>query len=224
MARRDSERRILEALHSSHREAFEKVKVDPSVGARPSGLRFNELKDRTGLHQDTLTERLRSLRKEGKVVLSETGLYNIGLPGERNLVLSNLLLLIEELGLGYVSTGGPQSASIRPDERAVLRSTTLFALPDRPWASLGDMLRAFHAELAAREFLSACAEANIPIEDVSQGRRCVEIIDVLKRRRVQGKQILISVVDWDVWKDELTEGYVKRIARMARTLQRRAAT
>ncbi len=224
MARRDSERRILEALNSSYREAFEESKVDPSVGTLHLGLRFNELKDRTKLHQDTLAERLKSLRKEGKVVLSETGRYNISSPGERDLVLSNLLLLIEELGPGYVSVGGPLSDSIRPEERTVTRSTTLFGLPLVPLTWLSGMLRAFHGELAAREVLSACRDANVPIESMDQRRRRSEILSALKRKPLHGKQILVCVVDWDVWKDELNDAYLNRIAKVARAIRRRAAT
>lgn len=44
-----------------------------------------------------------------------------------------------------------------------------------------------------------------------KGRRRAEILDALKHRHLRGKQILVSVLDWDVWNEELQDAYGSRL-------------
>lgn len=204
-ARLESEKRILEALEE----------------AGPEGLRFNRLRKQTRLHQDTLTERLRSLRQERKVAQNEYGRYVIMKLGLEDLALSNLLFLIEELGPSHATIGGPKADSVRADERAVMRSSVFYAIPPLPPDWLEILRRALHEEYAALKLISICKILHISLSEVLEGPRQAEGLERLRQRSFRGKQILACVIDSAVLRDDLSVDYLRRIAQVAAILQRR---
>ncbi len=204
-ARLKSEKLILEALEK----------------AGPDGLRFNELRKETGLHQDTLTERLHSMRRERKVAQNPYGRYVIMKLGLEDLALANLVFLIDELGPSHGAIGGPESGSVRADERALMRSSVFYAIPPLPLDWLVILRRAIHEAYAALKLLSVCKVLDISLSEILTGPHQVEVLERLKTRSLRGKQILACVIDSDVLRDDLSVVYLRRIARVAAVLQRR---
>lgn len=204
-AKLDSERRILQALEK----------------AGPEGRGFNELKKETRLHQSTLTERLRFLRKERKVAQSPFGRYIIVELGLEDLGLRDLLFSIEELGPSHAAIGGPESGSVRPEERALMRSTRFYAIPPLPLAWLVVLRRSVHEAYAALKLLSICKTLKIPPSEILEGRRQSEVLERLKSQSLRDKEILACVIDSDVLRKELTMDYLMRVAKVATLIQRR---
>ncbi len=205
VAKLESEKRILDALEK----------------AGPEGLRFNELRRETRLHQDTLTERLRSLRRQRKAAQDERGRYVIMKLGLEDLALSNLQFLIDELGPSQATIGGPGSDSTHADERAIMRSSIFYAIPPLPIDWLEMLRRAIHEEYAALKLNDVCKILNLSLADILAGPRREEILKRLRTKSFRGKQILACVIDHDLLARELTTDYLERIVQVAAVIVRR---
>jgi DNA-binding HxlR family transcriptional regulator len=131
-AKRDSESRILEALAASH----------------PNGLTFTHLKESTGLHQDTLTNRLEELVRLGLVEREEARrVYLISRTGLLEREKRELLQYIDRTNSYVVSLARDADASPKlPVEHIVYPSITAYAFPDVPNPFLTDLAVALHLQ------------------------------------------------------------------------------
>ena len=128
-AKRDSESRILKAL-ASH----------------PNGLTFTELKKSTGLHQDTLTNRLDDLVGLG-LVKKAGRLYLISQTGFLERDKQELLRYIDKTRSYVVSLGrGAEASPKLPIKHVVYPSITAYAFPAVPNPFLKDLAIAFHSQ------------------------------------------------------------------------------
>ena len=148
-AKRDSESRILKAL-ASH----------------PNGLTFTELKKSTGLHQDTLTNRLDELVGLG-LVKKVDRLYLISQTGFLERDKQELLRYIDKTGSYTVSLGrGAEASPKLPIEHVVYPSLTAYAFPAVPNPFLKDLAIAFH-----QQFFSLLVPSLIEVKALENPKR-----------------------------------------------------
>lgn len=198
MARMDSEQRILDALRENM-----------------DGLRFNELKKTTGLHQDTLTKRLESLMKEGKVVKSMVkSKYLIGALGIREATALGIIRrMLEEKDRGFDVYGGPGSGSLDPLTDLMIRNTTLFASPGRGVSSLSYLIKVVPESLlfAAMEWISE--KKNVRCPERMSDKKLKEVLSELKSREESPVQILAFSIDLKDIVENVTPDVARRILR-----------
>ncbi len=206
MARLDSELRILAALRV----------------AGYKGLRFNELRRLVGVHQDTLSQRLKSLLREGKVSYSSSsGTYVISEAGLEDLGFIYLLSLMEQLGSDRSAMGGKVSGSVKQDEDAILRATVLHAIPSLPPTWMEMLLRLIHEEMLALKLMSLSQVLGIELKEFLRDPTRQKILDRLRLRSLRGKQILVCVIDYDILRERLDEVYLENMVEAGlRTLHR----
>jgi len=125
-AKRVSENRIFQALAAKH-----------------DGLRFNELKQMTGLHQDTLSNRLRELVAIGAVGKVKRT-YQISPMGLWERDKRELLYYIEKTKSHVIILPGESS---QPVKNVIYPSITGYAFPAVPPPFLKRLATTFHEQL-----------------------------------------------------------------------------
>jgi len=100
-------------------------KIESALLRAREGLRFAELRERTGLHQSTLTLRLQALLREGKVVMSGKR-YELSQGGSEDLDRRGLLSLMESMSGLTVVKGGE---ALDPAEHLIRKFSVGYAFP-----------------------------------------------------------------------------------------------
>jgi hypothetical protein len=189
------------------------TRIESALAEVPNGLRFGELKEKTRLHQDTLSIRLKKLITEEKVLKIEAS-YKLSEDGVKELGKLQLLdLIARSPGLSLAHDG----AALEPAETLIRKSTAGYAFPG---ITLGSLQAAM--SLTHKYFMLHLLEYLIR-NRLIDGRRLVAnpsaIIEDLKRAllgTLPEKQVLAFTLDRKTLVDCLQEEYIRELLRVAR--------
>lgn len=191
-------------------------RIQKALLARKEGLRFNEIKEHTGLHQTTLSKRLKELLLYGYVEFDPIKrLYSIGDKARYDdLETRELLRLIKE-SVGRLVVGGPHSGSIYPDEDLVAKSLISYAFPGLQIGIPGDIGRIVHKYLVLRIIRSLARSYKIDPRCLTGEKPIEHLISELKKELPLRKQVLAFIVDFEEVRKALNVEYIKEVLRIA---------
>jgi len=182
-----------------------------------SGLHFNELKRKTGLHQDTLSIRLKELIEEG-IVRKDGKKYRLSQLGDWDLEKRELIDSIES-SRNFIVTGGPRlrGSSAYIDEDVILKSTSALAFPGISPSEITSLMKVVHKYWVLRLLTNRRNDTD------TQALLEKELIDIdqIWTTRKDSKQILAFTIDLKELKknlkdERIREIYIKEILRVAR--------
>lgn len=187
-----------------------------SVLENSGGLRFSQLKELTGLHQDTLSNRLPDLISGGHIEYNRIGrLYRISEGGRNNLFKRELIELVEE-SEGSVATGGPKSSSSLPAEDVVLKSTVGYAFPAVYAGIPGGIKNVVHKYFVLHLLHWLVRKHRVDPRSLIGGKPLEGLVNELRKNLKERKQVLAFVVDLGEVAKRLNTDYLREILRLAR--------
>jgi hypothetical protein len=190
------------------------IRIESALQANPRGLRFQELKRHTRLHQDTLAIRLPELtdtgqvRKEGRYyLLSENGFED----------LDKLRLLEAIAACSGFSMSGP-GMSLTPSEDVILRSSLGFAFPGIPPDSLRAIMTIVHKYwmlqlirfMINNRMIEACRLTPDSID-----LDTVKIVSEALKHHMPKEQILAFRINRDELAARINVEYLRELLRIA---------
>jgi len=189
-------------------------RIEEALSQARAGLRFGDLKEQTGLHQDTLTIRLNALLKERKLQKVDRK-YNLVEPGLEDLDRLQLLDLIESFpGLSVAKEGSALDAA----EDLIRKTTAGYSFPSISPSTLQGVMVVVHkylmlhilGDLIRRGWIDGPSLVVKPTENVERLRRAL-------KRYSPPKQVLAFTFDVHQISEHLGDEYVHELLRIADT-------
>jgi len=191
-------------------------RIQESLFARKEGLRFSEIKKQTGLHQTTLSKRLKELLSFGYVGYDPIKrVYSVSDKTRYDdLETRELLRLIEE-SVGRLVIGGPHSGSLYPDDDLIAKSLISYAFPAVQVDIPGDIGRVVHKYLFLLTISSLARNHKIDPRYLSGEKPIEDLVNELRKIMHPHKQVLAFIVDFEKIIETLNVEYIKEILRIA---------
>jgi hypothetical protein len=178
------------------------------------GARFGELKSSTGLHQDTLSVRLKELRRR-KLVRWVDKRYRISEEGAEDLDRLNLIELISS-AQSYAIVGDSADASMYPDDDAILRSSRGFAFPGISPGTLAGIKKVVHKYWMLHLLATLSRNHEIDPRCFTGEKPLGLAIEQIQSRLISPKQVLVFTIDPSELRKHVTPDYLKEILRIGK--------
>ena len=193
------------------------LKIQRALAKKREGLRFKQIKESTGLHQTTVSKRLKGLISRGLVEYDPIKhLYKIkGERGYDDLETRELVELITK-SKNRLVTGGSRSGSVYPEEDLIMKSVTAYAFPGIQIGIPGDVGHIVHKYLIMRMIQTLAHHHRIDPRCLTGEKPLQELIPQLKKELKPRKQVLGFIIDFKEIVERLNVEYLEEILRMLR--------
>lgn len=184
----------------------------------PKGLRFTDLKQLTGLHQDTLTVRLNESVEDGTVHLDDK-LYAISSEGDDDLSRRRLISQIVSAE-GMVAVGEAESASMYPDEDVVLNTIVGYGFPAISPGVVGALRRILQKYWMLHLITTLASNHKVDPRCLTGEKPVEDMVEELKSAMTSKALVLAFLIDQRELRNKLNSEYLKEIIRLAKVEDR----
>ena len=189
-------------------------RIVSALAQNPEGLKFKDLKRITGLHQDTLTNRLPDLKKM-RIIEQEGKLYKLSSSGFEDSDKRNLVELISSApSMTMIGGSSLRGTSQHLDEAVILGSSSAFVFPGISPSVLSGIRNVVHKYWMLHQISILARTFAIDPLNLTGEKPLADLVEQVKGALGREQLVLAFTVDQEQLIKNLNKEYVEEVLRV----------